>query len=141
MRFNWMAATLVMSSGLCLAQSEPPTLADIARQNQAEHHQSKVRRVITEDDLFSRTPAAPLRTGARKGSSAAGTERDLREPDTAKPDAASTSDSGPQTGKKEAGGKSGTPPPSPQQEVERLTKEGDIFKAPQASRKTSAPNN
>jgi len=138
MRFNWMAATLVMSSGLCLAQSEPPSLADIARKNQAERRQEKSRIVITDDNLLSRTPAAPLGTGAGKGSSAAGTERDSHGPDAAKPDAASVSDSGPQTEKKEVNGKSGTPPPSPQQEVERLKKELDSLKAQQEGWKSSA---
>jgi hypothetical protein len=139
MKSGWIVTMLVMGGGLCLAQSEPPSLADIARKNQAERHHEKVRIVITDDDLASGTSTGPIRpAGSGKGSIVASTGAD-----SSKPDAAVASGNGPQTeqkseAKKEASGKSATPPPSPKEEVERLKKELDSFKAQQEGWKQSA---
>ncbi|HWZ42149.1 MAG TPA: hypothetical protein VNW97_01660 [Candidatus Saccharimonadales bacterium] len=143
MKFVWMAAVLVMSGGLCLAQSEPPSLADIARQNQAARHQGKSRIVLTDDDFSSGKTEPLLKKGAGLRSNAGVTGVD-----SGKPDAAKASDSGPQTEnpqtekkteqKKEDKGQSTTRPPSAQDEVERLKKELEGFKAQQEGWRRSA---
>jgi len=52
MHFRLTGLFVVLATGLCLAQSERPSLADLARQS---HSDKKPVRVFTEDDL----PATP----------------------------------------------------------------------------------
>jgi len=130
LKYGWIAATLLMGVGLCFAQSESPSLGDIAKKNQAAHGEKKTRKVITNDDLDGGASGNAAESIAAPGSKAAVTGKD-----SIKPDAAADSSLKPKEQQK-AGGKSGTP--SPQDEVERLKKELDSLKAQREGWKRSA---
>jgi hypothetical protein len=52
---------LTMASGLCVAQSESQSLADLAKKNRAE---KKAAVTLSDDNFVRRTPASGSKTGA-----------------------------------------------------------------------------